>query len=471
MLEGEAGDAELRWELLPRGAFLAIDEAGLRYSLKRGGRGAVLVPFKDLTHVDVSERGLWLASKTNVVMMRLAHFPSPELPEEIVRRLRWALEATLGGTALLERMREVAARAQNPAPRRATTVMAALCVAVFVVQVLQPMTLEIGSFVPALVAAGEIWRIITANFVHGLSILPVHLTVNVLCLLSFGLLVERPLGATRTFAIMGLGGVGAMTASALAGYEEVIGASGVVAALAGAVLWLELNEGERLPGWWRLPRRMFITVLVLQAIADMILPFVAAAAHSGGFVIGYLAARRVGPGALGGEPPTLHTRVIAAVTAVLTVAALGTAGQLLLREGAALERHGRRMMTMQDPDPLRLNEVAWTIVTEGEPSPGQMELALELANRAVEITERANPDILDTLAEVLFVFGRPDLALQVIEEAIELNYSESYFQEQRRRFTGERAPDDRPAPPQLPWPLRKQLQERFLGPVRPDISI
>ena len=70
-------------------------------------------------------------------------------------------------------------------------------------------------------------------------------------------------------------------------------------------------------------------------------------------------------------------------------------------------------------------------------------------------TERSDPDVLDTLAETLFVLGDLPRALEVIDEAIELSEEESYFVEQRRRFNGERAANDRPSPPFLPWILRQ----------------
>jgi len=69
-------------------------------------------------------------------------------------------------------------------------------------------------------------------------------------------------------------------------------------------------------------------------------------------------------------------------------------------------------------------------------------------------TERANPDYLDTLAEVQFLAGDPDSALLTIDEAIEIAPWDEYFQDQRDRFIGLRAADDRPESPALPWFLR-----------------
>jgi tetratricopeptide (TPR) repeat protein len=94
-----------------------------------------------------------------------------------------------------------------------------------------------------------------------------------------------------------------------------------------------------------------------------------------------------------------------------------------------------------------LNDTAWMIAISGEPSHPQLGVALRLAERAVDLSERDDANILDTLAEVLFQLGRPTDALAAIDEAIRLEPGERYFREQRQRFTGERAPENRPAPP------------------------
>ena len=78
----------------------------------------------------------------------------------------------------------------------------------------------------------------------------------------------------------------------------------------------------------------------------------------------------------------------------------------------------------------------------------------EGAVRAVYDSDRLDPDILDTLAEVQYVVGDPMAAIQTIDEAIRLAAGEEYFIEQRRRFTGERDWEDRPHSPGLPWIYR-----------------
>ena len=45
----------------------------------------------------------------------------------------------------------------------------------------------------------------------------------------------------------------------------------------------------------------------------------------------------------------------------------------------------------------------------------------------------------------------PTYELTTIDEAIYLAPGVEYFREQRRRFSGEREPEDRPDPPTEPW--------------------
>ena len=61
-----------------------------------------------------------------------------------------------------------------------------------------------------------------------------------------------------------------------------------------------------------------------------------------------------------------------------------------------------------------------------------------------------------------------------IDEAIRLAPHERYFLEQRRRFTGERAADDRPDPPgggEGGWPEDPDEEAIPLDPAAPVVTI
>jgi thiol-disulfide isomerase/thioredoxin len=69
-------------------------------------------------------------------------------------------------------------------------------------------------------------------------------------------------------------------------------------------------------------------------------------------------------------------------------------------------------------NPGALNEVAWTIVDAEGLEKRDLDLAEKLATRAVELTERKNAPILDTLARVYFEKGQVEKAIAVQTEAV-----------------------------------------------------
>ena len=123
-------------------------------------------------------------------------------------------------------------------------------------------------------------------------------------------------------------------------------------------------------------------------------------------------------------------------------------GQCRFRDTA---RHAARLAHLPGISVLELNDTAWLIAISSDPSRELMEAALLLAEQAVDESERQDPNILDTLAEVQFMLGWPERAVETIDEAIAQAPDVDYFREQRRRFTGERDADDRPAAPLVPW--------------------
>ena len=350
----------------------------------------------------------------------------------------------------LARISQIHTLARTPAPQRAARWLALFCVLVYVLQYRDAFLTPVGVMVPSLVDSGQVYRLVSANFLHGISIIPLHLIFNVLGLVALALLVERPLGPLRTSIVMGASGIGAMLSSYLVARGDVLGASGIVMGLAGSALCLELHCADRLPVWWRVPRRPFLVLLALEISIGFATPFVAGEAHFGGLVAGYLTTRLlIGRGALA-QSPSPWLRRTALAMAVVVVAALSNVAFLVLRQSNALERYGEQLLATEDISVDHDNEIAWRMATESGADVDQLATAQRLAERAADRTLYGNPEILDTLAEVLFIRGDRDGALRMIDEAIRLTRGESYYIEQRRRFLGERSFDDRPAPP-LPW--------------------
>jgi membrane associated rhomboid family serine protease len=398
-----------------------------------------------LTHIAVTGQGVRIGTRRGCHTFLRRRFVDASGPEDLAEALGQHLAASPEAKDIFARMRRLDTLSQRrrcPITRGAAIV----CVVVFGLQWwFQPALLYAGEFSASLVKAGELWRLVTANLLHGSL---GHMALNVMGLRFLGAFVERPLGAHATFLILVLSGFGAMVGSALAGYPSAVGASGMVFGLAGALLWLELGRSEELPVSLRLPRRLLVVLVLAETVLLSFIPMVAGAAHVGGLIAGYFAARVTASGALPATSAWLP-RVNAPLAAIV-VFAISAAGwwQFAAPEGLVLRR-AERLLAIEDIHPIFLNNAAWELATRDAPQESELDAALRLATRAVAETSRQDATILDTLAEVHFVSGRASEALATIDEAIALVPGETYYREQRRRFLGKRAANDRPEGPSI----------------------
>lgn len=429
---------------------LTLHATGFRHAASWLAGGETFTGFDEITDVSVGRRGLKVGSTRNVLLLPRKIFLDADAPERLARALIERVGRLPDGNLQLSRMAEVEQLAGRGAPLRATTAAVGLCILVYVFELwMGPGIHDAGHFGSTLFRAGEWWRALSANFLHGGAI---HLLLNLLGLWVLGELVERPLGAARTAIVLLASAAGGMGAGLAAGYEDAVGASGMVCGLAGAVLVLELRIPERLPAVWRVPRRLLWVALGFDALLSLLLPFVAGAVHFGGFVAGGVAALAVLPATPGTTRLPGWVRAGAWVAALLLVLVAGTLAREVRGGADVLARRAERLLALPGAPPVLLNNAAWMIVTGPRPSPEQLDVALRSAQRAVAQTQRSDPNFLDTLAESQFLAGRDGDAIETIDEAIALAPGEDYFVEQRRRFTGERAFDDRPAPPGEPGP-------------------
>lgn len=134
-----------------------------------------------------------------------------------------------------------------------------------------------GGLIPAEVASGEYWRLITAGFLHGSLI---HLAANMISLYWLGIPLERILGRSRMLTIYLLSLLGASVSVLLfsAPVSLTIGASGAVYGLMGALL----ATFRRL----RLDLRPLIVVLALNVFITFSYPGLSWQGHLGGLVVG-----------------------------------------------------------------------------------------------------------------------------------------------------------------------------------------
>lgn len=442
--------------LLGGRAPIVLRPDGIDHPASVRGRRRVFTPYTDITHFMTSTHAAWIGARDSVYILSRGMFAQTGGPENLVEALARRIAALPDGPARIARMAAIEREALAAGRPRATWGLLAACLLVFALQLwIGPDVEAVANFSPPFFRDGDFWRILTANLVHAAPGFPLHLTLNMLALLVVGTLVERPLGAPRTLVVMGVSAVTSMGMSGLFAGLPVVGASGVVFGLVGAALWLEFTWADRLPAWWRYPRRSLVFLVVLNGVLGFLVPVISGTAHLGGFLGGLaaslLVARRPAGVSLRTPPPAWV--VVASASVVLaTAVAVGSAGFELARPGEYRARLATRLAEMPGISAPELNDLAWSIAVSEDPSRDMLEAALVLAERAVEETGRSDPYILDTLAEVHFALGHEAAAIAAIDEAIAQDPDESYFREQRRRFLGERDRDDRPDAPPLPWP-------------------
>jgi membrane associated rhomboid family serine protease len=424
---------------------IVLDDDGIWHPRSARSAKPIHTRYTDITHVGVSAQALWLGARNSVYLLPRGIFDGDDIPERLADALQTRIRALPDGGPRLERMEQIGGLGENAAPPRATQTLTMLCFLIYVAQskVGLPVMLA-GLYSPALVADGDAWRILTANLIHaqgGFGTF-LHIGINLLALTALGYLIERPLGAMRTACVMGCSAVGAMITAGLFGVSMLVGASGIVFGMAGSAIWLDYRHADELPAWWRFPRRTLCIITFVFLALGLANPLVAVSAHVGGLISGVLATALVGRRIL--SRPAWWVRAMFGALMVATLLSIGSAAMDVLADGNAVARYAARKAALPDVPAVELNDYAWMIAISPAATQDELEAALLLAERAVMETVRSDPTILDTLAEVQFGLGRDADAISTIDEAIALEPDDDYYREQRRRFTGERARDDRP---------------------------
>jgi rhomboid protease GluP len=134
---------------------------------------------------------------------------------------------------------------------------------------------------------GEWWRLFTCTFLH---IGVFHLLVNMVVLLSVGVLVERLLGNGGFLALYLLAGLGGSLVSLYWNPAVVsAGASGAIFGVFGALLGFALHDQRTMPP--EVTRRLLkggFLFLGCNVLIGLIAPNIDLAAHAGGFAVGVL---------------------------------------------------------------------------------------------------------------------------------------------------------------------------------------
>ncbi|WP_017307162.1 rhomboid family intramembrane serine protease [Spirulina subsalsa] len=185
----------------------------------------------------------------------------------------------------------------TPRKAHATYILIALNCLVFSLEIhlggsTNPLTLDrMGALIPSQVWAGEIWRLVTANFLH-YGVL--HLLTNLIGLYILGPFVELRLGFERyciTYFGAGIGAMAAFSAIALTfgdPEQRLVGASAAIMGILGAIVAILLQ------GWLRekshiAAKRLcwFLVIIALQTTFDLYIPEVSFLAHALGLGFGF----------------------------------------------------------------------------------------------------------------------------------------------------------------------------------------
>lgn len=182
-----------------------------------------------------------------------------------------------------------------------TVSLVAIQVVVFIIMTLAGgstnslVLIRFGALQPALVRAGEWWRLITPVFVHiGFA----HILINSITLYFIGVYIEQLFGHWRMLLLYF---VSAFAGNLLSAYwlpnGISAGASTAIFGLFGAFIMLGLSfrENQAL----RMLSRQFLILVVINIVTDLMVPGIDLAGHIGGLLGGFLAAYAVGAPRLG----------------------------------------------------------------------------------------------------------------------------------------------------------------------------
>ncbi len=188
-----------------------------------------------------------------------------------------------------------------------------------------------AKWTPAILS-GQIWRLVTANYLHGGL---VHLVFNCYTLMSLGPLIEESFGARKFFLIYSSTGIAAIAASALIRPGTLsIGASGALFGLLGfAIVFGRYRAG---PGGRAISDQLMRWLL--YAVILFLIPGIDNTAHIGGLLSGAALGLLVDSG----EPRTpTGDRTLTLLTLAVVLLTLGSFVAMGLSYGPTLRSLSR----------------------------------------------------------------------------------------------------------------------------------
>ncbi len=247
----------------------------------------------------------------------------------------------------------------------------------------------LGAKVPSLVAEGELWRLVTASFLHGSWL---HLAMNVTALLFLGALIEAYYGQPRTLFLYTVACVAGTAASFFYTPNVSLGASTGIMGLLGALLVHNYRYRRYLPAHLNAVYPLLVGILFVQLTLDLFSTGVDLPGHVGGLLGGSAAALLV-RGVRLRVPGDRDLLPMPAATAL-------AAALLLYGAGGLAHSLSRNALLLQAARAPRLT--------------GQAAALQQVVARRPRFLEAR-----DYLANVLFDTGDAEGAVRVLETVIE----------------------------------------------------
>jgi rhomboid protease GluP len=412
------------WRSRQRVPPLVVDASGIGLPLSAESARAAHVPFRDLLSLSVNggARGrIAIATRQRLFVYPLASLAQAEQVGALAAAIREHIAREPDGPALLQAIaaREQLAEHTMHRPARFVRVLLVLLLVGFAIELYasgassavlltQPPLnlLRLGANSPALVRAGQWYRLCTANFLHANLI---HLYFNGAALYSLGLLLEPLLGIAH-FAVIYLGSaLGGSLGSTLAARAPFsVGASTAVFGLLGSYAVIERRFRSALPASLRQSRLWWIVIVGVNSLLSL-LPFVDGWAHLGGALSGGLLTLITVP-RLGEPREGKGVRIAAGALIVFFLLGIADAVRRVSRH-----EDGRAQLLASyahNDDPQILNYLAWSIATDDEVDPALLSAASGLAAHALAMTPDV-PEIVDTQATIAY-------RQQAFDEAVQL---------------------------------------------------
>jgi rhomboid protease GluP len=267
--------------------------------------------------------------------------------------------------------------------------------------------LSLGGNAPVLVADGQWWRLLTANFLHASFL---HFYLNAIALMVLGSILERLVGTLRMLVISLVSGFTASIVSALGStHVFALGSSGMVFGMMGALLALNLRSRGDLPAGFHVGWSSWAFLLGINGLISL-LPMVDGLAHLGGLVGGAAAALVLVPKDLDGR----HTPVVVGmVGAVLAWTYVSAFGEAMLNFSQSTGHSDFLHAALDDPrqSAESLNGVAWTLAINPATDASDLSAIERVAARVVDENPR-NSSYRDTYAYVLHRESKLDQAIE-----------------------------------------------------------